>query len=38
MVFQSYALYPRMTVRENLSFGLQDGQHAQGRDREAPGR
>ncbi len=23
MVFQSYALYPRMTVRENLSFGLR---------------
>ena len=33
MVFQSYALYPRMTVRENLSFGLQDGEDAQGRDR-----
>jgi multiple sugar transport system ATP-binding protein len=23
MVFQSYALYPRMTVRENLGFGLK---------------
>jgi multiple sugar transport system ATP-binding protein len=23
MVFQSYALYPRMTVRQNLSFGLR---------------
>src|SRR5258708_28406613 len=23
MVFQSYALYPRMTVRGNLSFGLK---------------
>ncbi|ODT82537.1 MAG: ABC transporter ATP-binding protein [Pelagibacterium sp. SCN 64-44] len=23
MVFQSYALYPRMTVRENMSFGLK---------------
>ena len=22
MVFQSYALYPTMTVRENISFGL----------------
>ncbi|RAB45511.1 sugar ABC transporter ATP-binding protein, partial [Burkholderia multivorans] len=22
MVFQSYALYPSMTVRENISFGL----------------
>jgi ABC-type sugar transport system ATPase subunit len=24
MVFQSYALYPHMTVRQNLSFGLQN--------------
>ncbi|WP_222919197.1 sn-glycerol-3-phosphate ABC transporter ATP-binding protein UgpC [Natrinema sp. SYSU A 869] len=24
MVFQSYALYPHMTVRENMSFGLQE--------------
>ena len=24
MVFQNYALYPHMTVRENLSFGLQN--------------
>ena len=24
MVFQSYALYPHMTVRENLTFGLQN--------------
>src|ERR671910_1076961 len=23
MVFQSYALYPRMTVRKNMSFGLR---------------
>src|SRR6476620_4210562 len=23
MVFQSYALYPRMNVRENMSFGLR---------------
>ena len=23
MVFQSYALYPRMNVRENMSFGLK---------------
>src|SRR5215218_9666256 len=23
MVFQSYALYPRMSVRQNLSFGLK---------------
>ena len=25
MVFQSYALYPHMTVRENMSFGLRIG-------------
>ena len=24
MVFQSYALYPHMTVRQNMSFGLQE--------------
>ena len=24
MVFQSYALYPQMTVRKNLSFGLKN--------------
>lgn len=24
MVFQSYALYPHMTVRENLAFGLRN--------------
>ena len=24
MVFQSYALYPHMTVRDNLAFGLQN--------------
>ncbi|PSC94174.1 ABC transporter ATP-binding protein, partial [Klebsiella pneumoniae] len=23
MVFQNYALYPHMTVRENLAFGLK---------------
>jgi ABC-type sugar transport system ATPase subunit len=26
MVFQSYALYPHMTVRQNLSFGLENTQ------------
>lgn len=31
MVFQSYALYPHMTVRENMSFGLR----VRGRPREA---
>ena len=25
MVFQSYALYPHMTVEENLGFGLRMG-------------
>ena len=33
MVFQSYALYPHLTVRENLGFGLQAAQTRQGRDR-----
>ena len=31
MVFQSYALYPRMSVRDNMSFGLRMAQDAQGR-------
>ena len=31
MVFQSYALYPHMTVRENMGFALQAGQGRQGR-------
>ena len=30
MVFQSYALYPHMTVRENLGYGLQGAPHAEG--------
>ena len=30
MVFQSYALYPHMTVRENLEFGLRLRKMAQG--------
>ena len=25
MVFQNYALYPTMTVRENMEFGLKNG-------------
>ena len=28
MVFQSYALYPHMTVRQNLSFGLENARMA----------
>ena len=31
MVFQSYALYPHMTVRENLSFGLRNMRQARAR-------
>ena len=27
MVFQSYALYPHMTARENMAFGLKLGRH-----------
>jgi multiple sugar transport system ATP-binding protein len=34
MVFQSYALYPRMTVRKNMGFGLRmRGTHAAERER-----
>lgn len=28
MVFQSYALYPQMTVKGNLSFGLKNAKHS----------
>ena len=35
MVFQSYALYPHMTVRENLAFGLRMRGAPPGRDRRA---
>ncbi len=30
MVFQSYALYPHMTVRQNLAFGLENQRMARG--------
>jgi ABC-type sugar transport system ATPase subunit len=33
MVFQSYALYPHMTVYDNMAFGDEDRQGEQGRDR-----
>jgi alpha-glucoside transport system ATP-binding protein len=33
MVFQSYALYPHMTVRDNMSFALKIAKKIQGRDR-----
>ena len=35
MMFQSYALFPHMTVEKNIAFGLQAGRHAEGRDRRA---
>ena len=35
MVFQNYALYPHMTVRENLEFGLKIRKTPAGRDRPA---
>ena len=35
MVFQSYALYPHMTVQENLAFGLRRRAVGQGRDRSS---
>ena len=34
MVFQSYALYPHMSVEQNLRFGLENLRTAQGRDRQ----
>ena len=35
MVFQNYALYPHMTVAENIGFHLQDQEDAEGRDRRS---
>ena len=35
MVFQNYALYPHMTVRDNMGFALKLRQGRQGRDRAA---
>jgi multiple sugar transport system ATP-binding protein len=37
MVFQHYALYPHMSVRENMAFGLRNARVPEGRDR-APDR
>ena len=38
MVFQSYALYPQMTVKGNLSFGLKNARMPEGRDRDGASR
>ena len=38
MVFQNYALYPHMTVRQNLAYGLKNRRTPQGRDRAAGAR
>ena len=38
MVFQSYALYPHMTVRENIAFPLKLAKMPEDRDRQAGGR
>ncbi len=38
MVFQNYALYPHMSVAENLAFGLNLRKHAARRDRRARAR
>ena len=35
MVFQSYALYPHMTIRDNMAFGLRMRGASKRRDREA---
>ena len=35
MMFQSYALFPHMTVEQNVAFGLQAGRPAEARDRDA---
>ena len=32
MVFQNYALYPHMTVADNIGFSLQPAEDAEGRD------
>ena len=34
MVFQNYALYPHMTVRDNMGFALEARGRRQGRDRQ----
>ena len=34
MVFQDYALFPHMTIRENITYGLRIKKHSAERDRE----
>lgn len=38
MVFQSYALYPHMSVFDNMAFWLEAPQDPQGRDQDQSGR
>ena len=38
MVFQNYALYPHMSVYDNMAYGLKQPRHAEGRDRDAGAR
>ena len=38
MVFQNYALYPHMSVYDNMAYGLRNRRHAEGRDRQARAR
>ena len=33
MMFQSYALFPHMTVEQNVAFGLKQDRRAEARDR-----
>ncbi len=37
MMFQSYALWPHMTVERNVAFGLEEKKTAKGGDQEAGG-